>query len=71
MNFPIKVVNYVIVTISLCDQNMIEFDSFLPNKDKWKYCDVIPLLSLLEVNRHQPLLYMSKTLFIIIVHKTL
>ena len=32
----------------------------VPSKDKWEYCDVIPLLLLLGVNHIQPVLNMSK-----------
>ena len=32
-----------------------------PRKDKWEYFDVVPLLTLLGVNHHLPLLHMCKT----------
>ena len=53
-------VNDVIGTISLCEQNMIEL---VKKKRKyiWEQCNVILLLPLLGVNNHQPLLHMDKT----------
>ena len=62
MNFPLKVVNYVIVTISSYEQNMIEFEKEngkTPKRDKQEYCDVIQLLPLLGVNHCLTLLHIS------------
>ena len=43
MNFLLKVAIYVKGNISSCEQNITEKNS---SKDKWEYCDVIPLLTL-------------------------
>ena len=53
---------------------MWEIDDFIlfrkiPRKDKWGYCDDIPLLPLLGSGHHLPLFLMSKQMFILIVQK--
>ena len=63
INFPLKVVNYVMGTISSYEKKMIEFGKEsrkTSRKYKLEYCDVITLLLLLGVNRHIPLLYIYK-----------
>ena len=58
-HFTPKVVTYVIGSISSCEQNMIQFEN-IPNKDKWEYCDVIPLFPLLGSNHILTLLHTSR-----------
>ena len=51
-----SVVDYAIGNISSCEPDMIEIENRkwkIPCKDKWEYCDVIPLLPLLGVNHSQ------------------
>ena len=50
---------------------MIELENKnkISSRDKWKYCNIILLLPLLEVNNYQPLLHMPKSLFILIIQK--
>ena len=64
-NLSIKVIQYAIGIISSCEKNMIQVRKETPSKDKWVYCDVIPLLTLLGVNHGPPLLHTSKTFFYI------
>ena len=72
MNFWINVLNYVIGTISLCNEKIIEIrkeKKRIKIKDNWEYFDVIPLLSLLGVNHRQTLSHIFKYIYILIVHK--
>ena len=41
----------------------------IPSKDKWEYCDIIPLFKLSGVNNRQPLLYITKSFVHSIVQK--
>ena len=65
-NIPVKVIQYVIETISSFEKTMINDENKIkiPSEDKWEYCDVIPLLILSGINDNLPLLKISKTLFI-------
>ena len=66
MNLFKNSMQYVIDIVTLC-RGEIEFEKEKkknPGNDKWELLDVIPLMPLLGVTNHQPILHMSK----IIVH---
>ena len=59
-NLPLKVLNYVMGTISSCEQKIVEFEKEnikTSRNDKWEYCDVTLILLLLGVNHRLPLLH--------------
>ena len=62
-NVPIKSIKYVIITVDICEQRMIEFgkdNKIINNQDKWNHCHNLPILPFWGVNNCLPLLHMYK-----------
>ena len=64
MNLPLKVIQSIIISVKTYEHKMIEIgnkNEEIINKDKWNFCHHFPILSLLGVNHHLPLLHKYKS----------
>ena len=63
MNFKHHVIQYEIDIVTSCGKKMIESEKEkkkVSGKYKWETISVIPIMPLVGVNHHQPILHMSK-----------